>query len=148
MDSVLHRARTLGAGPARAVRYVAVGAFGTVLYYVALVVQVEALAVGVMTATCIAFLLVVVANYVLHRDWTFRSPVAHSRAFVPFVLMSAAGFGINTAVMALGLATDVHYLLAQAVAIGIVVAWNYFFMAFIFSQPGKAGVQFDERNQR
>lgn len=134
MDTVLHRARTLGPGPARAARYIAVGAFGTVLYYLVLVILVEALGIGVMTATCTAFVLVVVANYALHRMWTFCSPVAHSRAFVPFVLMSAAGFGINTAVMALGLAAGAHYLLVQAVAIGIVVAWNYFFMALIFNQ--------------
>lgn len=135
MDTVLRRARTLEPRAARAARYVTVGAFGTVLYYAALIMLVEALGVRVMTATCIAFVMVVAFNYVLQRMWTFRSPVAHSQAILPFAAMSVAGFGINSAVMAFGLATGIHYLLVQAVAIGIVVAWNYIVMSRIFSQP-------------
>lgn len=138
MDTVLRRARTLAPDPgrvARYARYIAVGAFGTALYYLALVLLVEALLVGVLASTSISFVLVVAINYLLHRMWTFRSPVAHSQAFIPFVAMSVAGFGINTAVMALGLAAGIHYLLVQAVAIAIVVAWNYIFTTRIFSQP-------------
>lgn len=137
MDTVLHRARSLSPGTARATRYIAVGVFGTALYYLALVFQVEVLRIGVMIATCIAFVLVVMANYMLHRMWTFRSRVAHSRALIPFFVMSVAGFGANSAVMATGLAIGVHYLLVQAVAIAVVVAWNYIFMACIFRQPNE-----------
>lgn len=135
MDTVLRRACTLDPGPARAARYIAVGALGTGLYYLGLVLLVEVLHVGVMTATGIAFILVVLVNYVLQRMWTFRSRVAHARAFIPFLVMSAAGFGINSGVMALGIAAGVHYLLVQAVAIGVVVVWNYAFMTRIFCRP-------------
>ena len=148
MDTVLHRARTLGLAHAHAARYVAVGVLGTVLYYVALISLVEVLGVGVMASTCIAFILVVCANYLLHRVWTFRSPVAHRRAFIPFALMSVTGLGINSAVMALGLVAGMHYLFVQTIAIGTVVTWNYFFMTLIFSQPVREGAQLDERNQR
>ena len=135
MDPVLHRARALGPRAARAARYVAVGVFGTALYYLSLVLLVEAFAVGVMAATGASFVLVVAANYALQRAWTFRSTVAHKRAIGPFVAMSVAGFGINAGVMSSGVGAGVHYLFVQAVAICLVVAWNYFFMARLFGQP-------------
>lgn len=136
MDTVLHRARAVGSGPARAARYVAVGVFGTALYYLSLVLLVEVLKVKVMTATGLSFVLVVAANYVLQRAWTFRSTVSHRRAVAPFVSMSVAGFGINAGVMSFGVGAGIHYLFVQAVAICLVVSWNYFFMTRIFGQPG------------
>lgn len=141
MDTVLHRARSVSSGPvreqqARGARFVAVGALGTALYYLALIVLVEYLGMPVIGATCLAFALVVAVNYVLHRMWTFRSPVAHRRALLPFAMMSVAGFGINMAVMALGVAAGIHYLLVQAAAIGLVVTWNYIFTTRIFGRPG------------
>lgn len=140
MDSILHRPRNLSTQSvrgrrARLVRFAVVGAFGTALYYMALVLQVEALRLPVMTASYLSFALIVAVNYVLHRIWTFSSPVAHRRALIPFIVMSIAGFFINTAVMALGLALSVYYLVVQVCAIAVVVTWNYIFTTRIFAQP-------------
>lgn len=120
---------------ARTARFVVVGLLGTAFYYAALVAMVEVMRIDVLASSCIAFALVVGSNYALHRSWTFRSPVEHRRALLPFVAMSVAGFGINTGVMAAGLASGIHYLLVQALAIVLVVSWNFIFTTLIFSQP-------------
>lgn len=140
MDTVLHRTRRLSTASSHirrdvVAKFVTVGAFGTALYYLVLIMLVEMSRVPVMTATSLAFALVVGVNYVLHRRWTFQSPVTHARALLPFVMMSIAGFGINAGVMAFGLALGIQYMLVQALAIALVVAWNYIFTVRIFKRP-------------
>ena len=132
MDTSLPGAPAITPGSGRIARYLAAGATGTALYYFSLVLLVEALELRVMTATGVSFILVVAANYVLQRTWTFRSQVAHSRAILSFIAMSVAGFGINIVVMSTGVAAGIHYLLVQILANCLVVAWNYFFMTHIF----------------
>jgi putative flippase GtrA len=110
----------------RLVRFALVGGVGTVAYYVALWVMVEKLNVGVLTATSIAFALVVTENYVLHYHWTYVSSEDHLAALPKFIGMSVAGFFINWAMMFVGVAQlSLNYLAVQAVAIAVVVAWNY-----------------------
>lgn len=119
---------------AQVLRFAVVGVAGTLVYYALLWTLVEAARVSVMTSTSIAFLAVVAQNYVLHRLWTFRSATpTHRRALPRFLLMSATGFWVNGAVMALGVQRmGFNYLSVQAVAIGVVVACNFIGTCWIF----------------
>lgn len=114
-------------------RFAVVGVAGTLVFYALLWTLVEAAHIAVMTSTSIAFLAVVAQNYVLHRLWTFRSATPHRRALPRFLLMSATGFWVNGAVMALGVQRlGLNYLSVQAVAIGVVVACNFIGTSWIF----------------
>jgi putative flippase GtrA len=111
---------------ARLCRFAAVGLFGTALYYTLLLILVEICSIPVMTATGLAFIAVVLANYVLHYWWTFRSSAPHATAIGRFVFMSFVGFWLNWLIMLCGVEyLDFGYIWVQAVAIAAVVAWNF-----------------------
>ena len=118
----------------RLVRYALVGILGTLVYYASLWVLVETFRIPVMTATSIAFLLVTVENYLLHYLWTFNINILHKTAFPRFVMMNAAGFCLNWLIMSVGVQhMGLYYLWVQALAIVVVVFWNYVLgLAWIF----------------
>ena len=116
---------------ARLYRFAVVGTLGTLVYYAVLWPLVEVASVPVMLSTSIAFLMVVVQNYLLHYWWTFRSAVPHTTAFRRFFLMSLAGFWINWSIMFLGVQHfGFDYLWVQAMAIAVVVIWNFLLSTF------------------
>jgi putative flippase GtrA len=107
-------------------RYGLVGILGTLVYYTALWLLVEVFHVLVMVSTSIAFILVTIENYLLHYLWTFNSDASHQTAFPRFVLMNIIGFCLNWLIMYVGVHSLVlNYLWVQAVAIVVVVIWNY-----------------------
>ncbi|WP_369821784.1 GtrA family protein [Polaromonas sp. OV174] len=111
----------------RLFRFVLVGVMGTIIYYTALWSLVEITRVPVTISSCIAFLLVAAENYLLHYLWTFRSKKPHNKTFPRFLLMNAMGFLLNGSVMIIGVAHyKFNYLWVQAVAIAVVVLWNFF----------------------
>jgi putative flippase GtrA len=117
----------------RLLRFALVGLAGTVVYYALLWTLVEVAQVAVLASTCVAFLVVAAENYLLHRAWTFASAAPHRRALPSFVALSAAGFGINGAVMAFGVQRQGwHYLWVQAVALALVVSCNLVGTSLIF----------------
>ena len=98
----------------------------TAVYYAALVAMVELMGLPVLVATSIAFALVTIENYLLHRSWTFQSTAAHRSAFPRFVLMSVVGFFLNAGIMYYGVqALQYNYLLVQTLAIVVLVCWNF-----------------------
>ena len=114
-------------------RFALVGGAGSLAYVVLLWSMVDVLGWPVVPASCAAFLPVVVQNYVLHRAWTFRSGAPHGQALPEFLLVSLAGLGINAGLMALGAGwLGLHYIAVQLVAIGTVVACNFFGAQWIF----------------
>jgi putative flippase GtrA len=114
-------------------RFALVGLAGSLVYFALLWSMVDLLHWPVMPASCCAFVLVVIENYLLHRVFTFHSSAPHGQALPGFFLVSVVGFCINGAVMALGVKwLDLHYLAVQLVAIGTVVVCNFFGAQRIF----------------
>ena len=109
----------------RLVKFGFVGVLASIVFYLLLWVMVELLDIPVLIATSIAFILVIIENYILHHRWTFRSNKAHKKTFPRFVLMSILGFAINWYVMYEGVELlAINYLLVQAAAIVLVSTWN------------------------
>lgn len=110
----------------RLIKFGLVGILATFVYYLALWGMVEILNIPILWATSIAFALVTIENYLLHYKWTFRSSNAHTTAVPRFILMSAGGFIINFFIMFAGVKLlAFNYLLVQAVAIAMIVTWNF-----------------------
>ncbi len=124
-------------------KYGVVGTIAAVVYYVLLYAMVEFLGIPVLIATSIAFVFVVIENYVLHHTWTFESDQRHETAFPKFMLASTAGFFINWGIMYLGVEVlSIYYLLVQVIAIATVAVWN-FILASSWIFPSSTGEQRD-----
>jgi putative flippase GtrA len=103
----------------------AVGAVGTAAHFILLILLVQLLAVPPVPASMAGFVCGALVNYTLNYRITFRSSAPHISALPRFLAVAAAGFCLNTIIMAL-VTVWLHYLLAQAVATVCVLAWNFF----------------------
>jgi putative flippase GtrA len=74
----------------------------------------------------IAYLLSMLANYVLQRNFTFRSRRPHQEAVTRFLVVQLLALGLNNVVLELG-TTRAQWSLwfAQGVAIVGVAIWSY-----------------------
>lgn len=110
----------------KAGKFLVVGASATALQYVLLIVFVEWLSMKPIIASALSYGLSTLFNYRLNYSFTFQSNVRHQTAFARFITVAAIGLALNT--LLFGLVHEVigwHYLLAQVVATGLVLVWNF-----------------------
>ena len=82
---------------------------------------------GAIAASTIGAIAGALVNYALNHRYTFASRSAHGRALPRFALVAIAGVALNALVLAAMLAlAGAHYLVAQVVATGAVLAAGYF----------------------
>ncbi|TGD71722.1 GtrA family protein [Mangrovimicrobium sediminis] len=114
---------------ARGLRFGVVGVVTAALHYGTLYLGVAWLGQGSTAASSVGFVVAVSFNYAMHYYWTFADGVEaapHGRALRRYAAMVAVGFVLNALVMYLGVhGLHWHYLLAQAAALVVVVAWNF-----------------------
>jgi putative flippase GtrA len=114
-------------------RYLGVGAIGTLLHYLVLIVLVEKAGLRPAVGAVFGATAGAIANYYLNYHITFASKAVHRKTFPKFMVVAGvstvlSGFGVRWAT-----AAGVHYLAAQLVctvltlAIGFVVnrLWTY-----------------------
>ena len=110
---------------AQFLRYAGAGAVGTLAQYATLVLLVQVLAIGAVSASTAGAILGALVNYALNHRFTFASERTHAQALPRFATVAAFGIGVNALVVALLVHADVHYLLAQVVATGVVLVAGY-----------------------
>jgi putative flippase GtrA len=107
-------------------RFGVVGVLTAVLHYGLLYVGVEALQLSATVASSLGFVVAVIFNYLMHYSWTFDGPAPHGRTLRRYLVMISCGFLINGAVMYAGVQwAALNYLLTQALALLVVVSWNF-----------------------
>jgi len=107
-------------------RFAAVGAIGTAFHYMALYLLVEYSGSGPVLASSVGFVLGAVINYFLNYRFTFASEKLHTEALPKFFLVAILGLPLNSGVMAFYTSViPLHYLLAQLLATGVVLIWNF-----------------------
>ena len=107
-------------------RYAGAGAAGTGLHYAVLIALVQLARVDAVVASTAGAVAGALVNYTLNHRYTFASGRAHRHALPRFALVAAAGIVLNALVMAAVLAfAGPHYLVAQVVATGTVLAAGY-----------------------
>ncbi len=128
----------------RFLKWSAVGVSGAVVDYGILIALVELarfnpliIYVGAVTLTirwiflaqAISFTCAVINNYILNRHWTFGD-IKHKGPkvqFVQFFIVSVVGLGTRTAIFwFLFELMDLWYIMATAIAIIVVLIWNFF----------------------
>lgn len=107
------------------VRFAAVGALATLVHYAILVALVEGARLQPVTSTTIGFLAGLALSYTLNRRYTFESDVAHGATLVKYIALYGVGMLLNGAIVAALIGAGVIYILAQIVATGIVLVWNF-----------------------
>ena len=112
--------------PQQLVLYAGIGVIGTAGHYAMLILLVQLLYVSPVIATTIGFVTGATINYVLNYHITFSSSKRHGEAFAKFFLVASAGAVINSLIMLAGMKLlDVHYLIIQLFATGIVLLLNF-----------------------
>lgn len=110
----------------RSLRFGIVGVVTAILYYTLLYVGVELLGVSPVVSSAVVYVIVIVANYLMHYSWTFAVASPHTKALKRYLFMTACGFFINVLVMYVGVTTlGLNYLLIQTAAMAVVIVWNF-----------------------
>lgn len=106
-------------------RFLLVGGTATALHYLIMFALLHWQMCDKLVASGVGFALSAVFNYLANAFFTFRSGHTHAESLPRFVATMSAGLAINTGVLAsltwLGLPTAV----AQVLATGVVLVWNY-----------------------
>ncbi|MFA6391516.1 MAG: GtrA family protein [Patescibacteria group bacterium] len=78
-------------------------------------------------ANFVAFAVAASSSYILNKNWTFRDNNRRIRIqYSKFILVSAAGLLINETILYLLVThAEIHDLIAKAMAISVVLFWNF-----------------------
>ncbi len=107
-------------------RFAACGAVGTLAHYLLLVLLVQGLGNPPVAASSAGFVLGAAVNYTLNYHYTFRSSKPHREAMWKFFVAAMIGAFINAALMSILIHhVNLHYLVSQVIATGIVLVWNF-----------------------
>jgi len=107
-------------------RFGVVGVLTAVVHYGLLYTGVEVLQLDATLASSLGFVVSVVFNYLMHYNWTFGDPAPHGKTLHRYLVMICCGFVINALGMYIGERwLTLHYLLTQALALVVVVVWNF-----------------------
>lgn len=107
-------------------RFCVVGIATALLQWCLLYVGVELAGTEPTITSSVAFVIVVIFNYLMHYSWTFDETAPHTQTLTRYLFMISCGFLINAAVMYLGVNySGVNYMLVQVVAFLLVISWNF-----------------------
>jgi len=107
-------------------RFATVGGIATAIQYLILIALVQGVNMNAVWASSIGFVISAFCNYLLNYHFTFQSNVEHRRAVIKFFIVAGVGLVLNSLTMLI--ATEylgMHYLLAQVLATGLVLVWNF-----------------------
>ncbi len=110
-------------------RYGFVGGAAFVVDYATLFVLTNYVGVQYLWSAAIAFVLGLIANYLLSISWVFRNRGDLSRwqEFLFFAVIGVVGLGFNELIMYA--CTDlmhIHYMVSKLISTAIVFFWNFF----------------------
>jgi len=113
------------------VRFAIAGAIATAAHYTVLISLVEIGHVPPVIATTLGYCVGIVVSYVLNRRYTFETKAPVASSFLKFGALYGVGMFLNGAIVATLIAWGAPYMLAQVVATGLVLIWNYLAARFV-----------------
>lgn len=126
MKAGVNRSGATGADLQQFAMFLVAGGTATVVQYGVLVALVEAVRIEPTRAAILAYLCGAMTSYLLNFRFTFRSSGTDFRkGLAKFLIVNLIGLGLNTLIFAMLRQLGAYYLLAQAVATGLVLIWNY-----------------------
>lgn len=112
---------------AQILRFGIVGVANTGVHFVLYVILTTFAHVHYLVANPIAFTIATMNSFYFNRRWTFRNAdPAWRRQLVKFFIITTIGFGMNEGILYLLVSQGrMTKLPAEAVAIAVVLIWNY-----------------------
>lgn len=108
------------------VRFAGVGVIGTAAHYSVLTLLASVLGVHPVSASALGFIVGAIVNYWLNRKLTFASTIRQIDGLFKFLVVASIGLLLNTAIVAVLIDhAGLHYLVAQIIATGLVLGWNF-----------------------
>ena len=108
-------------------KYAIVGATGALVDFVLLFVLTDGFGLHYLVSATSSFILSAWLNYVLNRNWTFRSNGQRRKQLPIFFIIATLGLFINNNIMYFSVEKiGLHYLLAKVIATAVVTFWNFF----------------------
>jgi putative flippase GtrA len=108
-------------------KFLMVGGAATLIQYGLLIVFVERLMIEAVIASASSYALSSIFNYLMNYYFTFSSGADHGKSSIKFAVVAIIGLALNTCTMYLFVnMLNIHYVLSQVVATGVVLFWNYF----------------------
>ena len=97
----------------------------------------EILKIQKYVANGIGFTAAATSNYIFNRLWTFESNNPQiAREYASFIIVSLIGLAINTFVIWLLVSkSKINFYVAKAIAIVVVMLWNFFANLLITFNP-------------
>jgi putative flippase GtrA len=106
-------------------RFATVGAVATAAHYTVLIGLTELGGMNPVGATVFGFAVGAVVSYTLNRRYTFAVRPAFMQGFVKFAIVVGVGAVLNAAIVAFFIRYGLHYMIAQVIATGLVLVWNF-----------------------
>jgi putative flippase GtrA len=106
-------------------RFALVGAVATAAHYLVLITLAELAGVDPVLATVVGFGVGAIVSYTLNRRYTFAVRPEFMRGLAKFLVVIAIGAVLNAAIVAFFIRTGLHYMIAQVIATGLVLIWNF-----------------------
>jgi putative flippase GtrA len=107
-------------------RFLLVGGLATFIHYVILIFLVRVAGINEVIATTLGYSISTIFNYLLSRSFTFRSEVAHGKAFPKFIAVAMVGMAVNgILVWLLVVKLNLHLIFGQMLATTGAMIWNY-----------------------
>ena len=127
MVTPMERLKRLGAHPTaqQFLRFAMVGAVATAVHYAILIALHEFAHVDLLPATSIGFVVGAVVSYTLNRRYTFESQQHFGRGLAMFIAVGCVGLFLNGLIVSLLTQAGLIYILAQMIATGLVLIWNF-----------------------
>jgi len=109
-------------------RYLVVGGLAFVLDFGSLYALTEFAGLYYLVSAAVAFLLGLVANYLLSRTWVFDKRTVDSATveFTIFAVIGVIGLGLNEGIIwFVREKIHLHYMAAKAMSAAVVLVWNF-----------------------
>jgi putative flippase GtrA len=107
------------------VRFAMVGAVATAVHFAILVALKELAHWHPVAATLIGYAAGTLVSYTLNRAYTFSVRPAFGVGMAKYLVVVLIGAGINALIVWALVSLHVQYMLAQCVATGLVLIWNF-----------------------
>ena len=107
-------------------RFFVAGGTAAAIHFAVLHACISILGWEAVLSTSVGFTVAATFSYLANYYWTFKATLPHHQAIPKFLLVACTGLGLNALVFAgVKYGLDSHYFVAQAVATGLVLFWNF-----------------------
>ena len=115
-------------------RYLFVGGAAFIVDFLSLLILTEFFGIYYLISAAIAFILGLIANYILSISWVFNKRKLNKRhiEFGVFALIGIVGLGLNEVfIWFFTQDLQIYYLISKILAAVIILFWNFFARKFV-----------------